>query len=74
MTYQATHLFLVCCSGSSPAPCSTSIFCFVMATPKAEARAAAARAAVVKARAEAVRAAVVRARVEAARAAPEIRS
>jgi hypothetical protein len=45
MTYQATHLFLVCCSGSSPAPCSTSIFCFVMATPKAEARAAAARAA-----------------------------
>ena len=35
----------LCCSGSSPAPCSSSIFCFVMATPKAEARAAAARAA-----------------------------
>ena len=43
MTYQATHLFLVCCSGSSPASCSSSIFCFVMATPKAEARAAAVR-------------------------------
>ena len=34
----------LCCSGSSPAPCSSSIFCFVMAIPKAEARAAAARA------------------------------
>ena len=37
----------LCCSGSSPAPCSScssSIFCFVMATPKAEARAVAARA------------------------------
>ena len=34
----------LCCSGSSPAPCSSSIFCFVMATPKAEARAVAVRA------------------------------